>query len=102
VTPGAMAGVEDQNSARRRPVWTGEVVGSDKGLTTISFWGLDGGKAWPVGAGGGRTAGTPLLPVFLVELMPAWASSYVAVLRTSRRTRGRGEGTRGRPEKGAR
>jgi hypothetical protein len=40
--PGAMAGVEDQNSARRRPVWTGEVVGSDKGLTTISFWGLDG------------------------------------------------------------
>jgi hypothetical protein len=100
--PGTMAGVEDQNSARRRPVWTGEVVRSDKGLTMISFWGLDGGVAWSAGAGGGRPAGTPLLSVFPVQLGPARASSYVAVLRSSTRTRGRGEGTRGRPEKGAR
>jgi hypothetical protein len=54
-----MAGVEDQNSARRRPVWAGEVVGSDKGLTTISFWGLDGGATWPAGVGGGNVAGSP-------------------------------------------
>jgi hypothetical protein len=59
VIPGAMAGVEDQNSARRRPVWAREVVGSDKGLTTISFWGLDGGETWPAGAAGGKVAGCP-------------------------------------------
>jgi hypothetical protein len=47
--------------ARRRPVWVGKVVGSDKGLTTISFWGLDGGETWPAGAGGGKVAGRALL-----------------------------------------
>jgi hypothetical protein len=46
-----MAGVEDQNSARRRPVWTGEVVGSDKVLTTFSFLGLDGGEPPPTADG---------------------------------------------------
>jgi hypothetical protein len=54
-----MAGVEDQNLARRRPVWAGEVVGSDKGLTTISFWGLDGGETWPAGAASGKVADSP-------------------------------------------
>jgi hypothetical protein len=49
--PGTMAGVEDQNSARRRPVWTGEVVGSDKVLTTFSFLGLDGGEPPPTADG---------------------------------------------------
>jgi hypothetical protein len=37
-----MADVEDQNLARTRPVWTGEVVGSDEGLTRVPFRGLDG------------------------------------------------------------
>jgi hypothetical protein len=76
--------------------------GSDKGLTTISFRGLDEGETWPAGASCGRPVGTPLLPIFPVELGPARASSYIAVLRSSRRTRGRGEGTRGRPEEGTR
>jgi hypothetical protein len=83
-----MAGGEDQNPASSSPGLTGEVVGSDEGLTTISFWGLDGGEMWPAGASGGRPVRTPLLPIFSVELGPAQASSYVAVLRSSRRTRG--------------
>jgi hypothetical protein len=36
------------------------VVGSDEGLTTISFWGLDEVETWPAGVGGGRAAGRPL------------------------------------------
>jgi hypothetical protein len=54
-----MAGGEDQNLASSSLERTGEVVGSDKGLTTISFWGLDGEKAWPAGAGGGAVAELP-------------------------------------------
>jgi hypothetical protein len=95
---------------RRRGQKSGELVagidrgsgGGDEGLTTISFWGLHGGEMWPAGASGGWPARTPLLPIFPLELGPARASNYVAVLRSSRRTRGRGEGTRGRPEEGAR
>jgi hypothetical protein len=56
-----MAGGEDQNPASSSPGLTGEVVGSDEGLTTISFWGLDGGEAWPAGVGGGKVAGRALL-----------------------------------------
>jgi hypothetical protein len=56
-----MAGGEDQNPASSSPGLIGEVVGSDEGLTTISFWGLDGGETWPVGAGGGKVAGRALL-----------------------------------------
>jgi hypothetical protein len=54
-----MAGGEDQNPASSSPEWTGEVVGSDEGLTTILFWGLDGEKAWSAGAGGGAVAELP-------------------------------------------
>jgi hypothetical protein len=57
-----MAGGEDQNPASSSPGLAGEVVGSDEGLTTISFWGLDGGEMWPAGAGGGKVAGS--LPRF--------------------------------------
>jgi hypothetical protein len=46
-----MADVEDQNPAGRRPVWIGEVVGSNEGLTRVPFQGLDGG-VWLVGADG--------------------------------------------------
>jgi hypothetical protein len=56
-----MAGGEDQNPASSSPELTGEVVGSDEGLTTISFWGLDGGEMWPAGAGGGKVADRALL-----------------------------------------
>jgi hypothetical protein len=49
-----MAGGEDQNPASSSPGLIGEVVGSDEGLTTISFWGLDGGETWPVGAAAAR------------------------------------------------
>jgi hypothetical protein len=35
------------------------VVGIHKRLTTISFWGLDGGKTWPAGGGGGKVADSP-------------------------------------------
>jgi hypothetical protein len=56
-----MAGGEDQNPASSSPGLTGEVVGIDEGLTTISFWGLDGGETWPAGVGGGKVAGRALL-----------------------------------------
>jgi hypothetical protein len=45
-----MASVEDQNPAKRRPVWTGEVVGSDEGLTRVSVSRLERGR----GVAGGR------------------------------------------------
>jgi hypothetical protein len=59
-SPGAMGGHGGQNPASSSPGWTGEVVGSDEGLTAISFWGLDGVETWPAGVGGGRAAGRPL------------------------------------------
>jgi hypothetical protein len=51
--PGAMAGARGQNPVSSSPGWTGEVVGSDKGLTTISFWDLDGMETWSAGIPGG-------------------------------------------------
>jgi hypothetical protein len=56
-----MAGGEDQNPASSSPGLTGEVVGSDEGLTIISFWGLDGGEMWSKGAGGVLALDRPLL-----------------------------------------
>jgi hypothetical protein len=63
-----MAGGEDQNPASSSLGLTGEVVGSDKGLTKVPFWGLDGGEAWPTGVGGGRPVGRPLRLVLLAKL----------------------------------
>ena len=57
-----MAGGEDQNPASSSPGLTGEVVGSDEGLTTISFWGLDGGEMGSPGAGGVARSVRPRLP----------------------------------------
>jgi hypothetical protein len=63
-----MAGGVDQNPARSSLGLTGEVVGSDEGLTKVPFWGLDGGEAWPTGVGGRRPVGRPLRLVLLAKL----------------------------------
>jgi hypothetical protein len=60
-----MAGGEDQNPASSSPGLTGEVVGSDEGLTTISFWGLDGGEMGSQGVGGAPPLGRPPVPPLL-------------------------------------
>jgi hypothetical protein len=63
-----MAGREDQNPVSSSPGLTGEVVGSDEGLTKVPFWGLDGGEAWPTGVGGGQPVGRPLRLILLAKL----------------------------------
>jgi hypothetical protein len=86
-----MAGGEDQNPASSSPGWTGEVMGSDKGLTKVPFWGLDGGEAWPTGVGGGQPAGRPSWLVFPAKVGPARANGDGTASRSTRRTRRSGE-----------
>jgi hypothetical protein len=95
-----MAGGEDQNPASSSPGLTGEVVGSDEGLTTISFWGLDGGEMGSQGAGGVLVLDRPLLRSWS-GTGASWQAGCGAVLfrEMRRRSRGRREGLQSRPGK---
>jgi hypothetical protein len=64
--PGAMAGVEDQNPASWRRVWSGKVRGSCLGLPRVPFRWLDGlerGSAMTSGDGGGGAPASAPKPV---------------------------------------
>jgi hypothetical protein len=69
--------------------------GGDEGLTRVPFWGLDGGKEWPTGVGGGRPVGRPLRLVFPAKVRPARANGDSTASRSTTRTRWSGEGQRG-------
>jgi hypothetical protein len=94
-----MAVGEDQNPASSSPGLTGEVVGSDEGLTTISFWVLDGGEMWSKGAGGVLVLDRPLLRSWS-GTGATWQAGCGTVLfrEMRRRSRGRREAPQSRPE----